>query len=219
EERPSPSSLPATERGEPAPSQEEGKLFDDLKADIIQASHNLDIKAEIVQGVEMSHADRVPWLIRTGFATHLQGLRDAEILSSYALPQSADTGGYSNRNNNSSNGSRVVHVDVTDDDDDNGSSCSSSSDDNNNDDDNDKDRIHTDLRRILEAADSTLRDAYALCSDTSPSGKITQHRAKRLSNFRGGKDSLSSTNASKFHAFKNESSLKSYFRIGKQLLT
>lgn len=102
EERPSPSSLPATGRGEPAPSQEEGKLFDDLKADIIQASHDLDSKAEIVQGVEVSRADRVPWLIRTGFATHLQGLRDAEILSSYALPQSTDTGGYSNKNNNSS---------------------------------------------------------------------------------------------------------------------
>ncbi|SCO76796.1 uncharacterized protein FRV6_01008 [Fusarium oxysporum] len=86
EERPSPSSLPATRRGEPAPSQEEGKLFDDLKADIIQASHDLDSKAEIIQGVKVSRADRVPWLIRTGFATHLQGLRDAEILSSYALP-------------------------------------------------------------------------------------------------------------------------------------
>lgn len=217
EERPSPSSLPATGRGEPAPSQEEGKLFDDLKADIIQASHDLDSKAEIVQGVEVSRADRVPWLIRTGFATHLQGLRDAEILSSYALPQSTDTGGYSNKNNNSSNGSRVIHVDIIDDDDDNGSSCSSSSDDN-DDDDNDKDRIHTDLSRILEAADGTLRDAYVLCSDTSPSGKMTQHRAKRLSNFRGGEDSLSSANASKFRAFKNESSLKSYFRIGKQLL-
>jgi hypothetical protein len=48
---------------------------------------------------------------------------------------------------------------------------------------------------------------------------MTQHRAKRLSNFRGGEDSLNSANASKFRAFKNESSLKSYFRIGKQLLT
>ncbi|SCO86116.1 uncharacterized protein FRV6_10243 [Fusarium oxysporum] len=41
-------------------SQEEGKLFEDLKADIIQASHDLDKEAEIVQDVEASRADRVP---------------------------------------------------------------------------------------------------------------------------------------------------------------
>jgi hypothetical protein len=35
EERPSPLLLPATGREEPAPSKEEGKLFDDLKADVI----------------------------------------------------------------------------------------------------------------------------------------------------------------------------------------
>jgi hypothetical protein len=205
------SSLPAT-GGEPAPSQNEGKLFSDLKADVIQASHDLDSRAEIVQGVEASRADRVPWLVRTGFAAHLQGLRDAEILSSYALPQSTNPGRYSNKNNNSSNSNRVVDVNDGDDDNDNSSSGSGSSDD------DDKDRIYTDLSRILKAADSTLRDAYAVCSDTSPSGKMTQHRAKRLSNFRGGEDSMSSAKASKFRPFKNESSLKSYFRVGKQLL-
>ncbi|WKT54448.1 Protein of unknown function DUF3505 [Fusarium oxysporum f. sp. vasinfectum] len=39
-------------------SQEEGKLFKDLKADIIQASRDLDKEAEIVQDVEASRADR-----------------------------------------------------------------------------------------------------------------------------------------------------------------
>ncbi|KAK2924479.1 hypothetical protein FoTM2_014757, partial [Fusarium oxysporum f. sp. vasinfectum] len=63
-------------------SQEEGKLFEDLKADIIQASRDLDKEAEIVQDVEASRADRVPWLVHTGFPTHLQGLRDTEIMSS-----------------------------------------------------------------------------------------------------------------------------------------
>jgi hypothetical protein len=52
-------------------SQEEGKLFKDLKANIIQASRNLDKEAEIVQDVEVSRADWVPWLIHTGFPMHL----------------------------------------------------------------------------------------------------------------------------------------------------
>jgi hypothetical protein len=71
-------------------SLEEGKLFGDLKADMIQASRDLDKEAEIVQDVEESRADRVPWLVHTGFPTHLRGLRDAEIMSSYALPPSGD---------------------------------------------------------------------------------------------------------------------------------
>jgi hypothetical protein len=54
-----PSSLPSPSgtRGEPSPSQEEGKLFGDLKADIIQASHDVGSRAEIVQGIEESRAD------------------------------------------------------------------------------------------------------------------------------------------------------------------
>ncbi|KAH7183894.1 hypothetical protein BKA60DRAFT_419500, partial [Fusarium oxysporum] len=60
-------------------SQEEGKLFKDLKADIIQALRDLDKEAEIV-----------PWLVYTGFLMHLQGLCDTEIISSYALPRSRD---------------------------------------------------------------------------------------------------------------------------------
>ncbi|KAK2468825.1 hypothetical protein H9L39_19587 [Fusarium oxysporum f. sp. albedinis] len=74
-------------------SQEEGKLFENLKADIIQASRDLDEEAGIVQDVEESRADRVPWLVHTGFPTHLRGLRDAEIMSSYALLRSGGLGG------------------------------------------------------------------------------------------------------------------------------
>ncbi|WKT53704.1 hypothetical protein QSH57_004288, partial [Fusarium oxysporum f. sp. vasinfectum] len=150
-------------------SQEEGKLFEDLKADTIQASRDLDKEAEIVQDVEALRADRVSWLIHTGFPTHLRGLRDTEILSSYALPRSIDP-------------------------------------------------LDDDLRRILAAAEGMLRDAYRLCSDKSPERKMTQQRAKRLSNFRGENSKLSSIKADKFRSFKNESSLTSYFRIQKQLL-
>jgi hypothetical protein len=122
-----------------SPSPEERKLFEDLKADIIQASRDLDEEAEIVQDVEASRADRVPWLVHTGFPTHLQGLRDAEIMSAYALPRSGDG-----------------------DDDDDGEGEGSAGD------------TDIDLRRILAAAESTLRDAYKLCSDKSPDRKMTQ---------------------------------------------
>ncbi|EWZ78556.1 hypothetical protein FOWG_17204 [Fusarium oxysporum f. sp. lycopersici MN25] len=65
-------------------SQEEGKLFEDLKADVIRASRDVEEKASVVEGIDESRADRVPWLIHTGFPTHLRGLRDTEIISSYA---------------------------------------------------------------------------------------------------------------------------------------
>jgi hypothetical protein len=182
-------------------SQEEGKLFEDLKADIIQASRDLDEEAGIVQDVEESRADRVPWLIHAGFPTHLQGLRDTEIISSYALPRS---------------------IDPLDD------GIYSEGDDDDDDDDNDDideykgdgtGRAATDLRRILAAAEGMLRDAYRLCSDKSPERKMTQQRAKKLSNFRGDDSSImSSAKANIFRSFKNESSLTSYFRIQKQLL-
>ncbi|KAI3567780.1 hypothetical protein IWW34DRAFT_641690 [Fusarium oxysporum f. sp. albedinis] len=182
-------------------SQEEGKLFEDLKADIIQASRDLEEKAGIVEGIDESRADRVPWLIHTGFPTHLQGLRDTEIISSYALPRSIDPlndGIYSEGDDDDDD------VDVDDIDEYKG---------------DDTGRAATDLRRILAAAEGMLRDAYRLCSDKSPERKMTQQRAKRLSNFRGDDSSItSSAKANKFRSFKNESSLTTYFRIQKQLL-
>ncbi|KAJ4176250.1 hypothetical protein NW767_015506 [Fusarium falciforme] len=39
-----------------------------------------------MQDVGESRADRVPWLVHTGFPAHMRGLRDAEIQSSYSLP-------------------------------------------------------------------------------------------------------------------------------------
>ncbi|KAK2684623.1 hypothetical protein QWA68_017018, partial [Fusarium oxysporum] len=179
-------------------SQEEGKLFEDLKADVIRASRDLEEKASVVEGIDESRADRVPWLIHTGFPTHLRGLRDTEIISSYALPRSIDP-----------LDDGICSEDDEDDD------------DHNDDDENKGDgtgRTATDLRRILAAAESMLRDAYRLCSDKSPERKMTQQRAKRLSNFRGEDSKLSSIKADKFRSFKNESSLTSYFRIQKQLL-
>ncbi|KAI7767507.1 hypothetical protein LZL87_013752 [Fusarium oxysporum] len=167
-------------------SQEEGKLFKDLKADIIQASRNLDKEAEIMQDVEASRADQVPWLIYTRFPTHLQGLRDTEIMSSYTLPRSVD--------NDDDDGG-----DSDDDDDDDGEEEGGAGD------------TDIDLRHILAAAESTLRDAYKLCSNKLPDRKMTQQRAKRLSNFCSDDSHISSAKASKFRSFKNKSSLTSYF--------
>ena len=46
-----------------------------------------------MQDVEESRGDRVPWLVHTGFPTHLRRLRDAEIMLLYALPRSGGPGG------------------------------------------------------------------------------------------------------------------------------
>ncbi|KAF5979016.1 hypothetical protein FCOIX_5561 [Fusarium coicis] len=51
-----------------------------------------DKEARVVQDVEASRADQVPWLVHPGFPTHLQGLRDTKIMSPYALPRSVDDG-------------------------------------------------------------------------------------------------------------------------------
>ncbi|KAM0081976.1 hypothetical protein ACKRZS_005853 [Fusarium odoratissimum] len=97
EERPSSSSSSPVRGGEQAPSQEERKLFGDLKADVDQASRDLDSRAEVVQG----------------FAAYLHRLRDSEILSSYALAQSIDPDGYGEDED-----SDVGDVEDDDDDDD-----------------------------------------------------------------------------------------------------
>lgn len=162
----------------PLSSQEEGNLFEGLKADIIQATRDLGEKARVVQDIGETRADRVPWLIHTGFPAHLRGLQDAEIQSSYSLPPSKAPG-----EDGSGEGEPSM-----------------------------------DLTRILIAAEATLRDAYRLCSDKSLDRKMTQQRAKRLSNFHDTGNSGNNSRHRAFRSFKNESSLTSYFRRMKQLL-
>ncbi|KIS65887.1 uncharacterized protein UMAG_10980 [Mycosarcoma maydis] len=126
--------------------------------------------------------DRDPWLVTTGFALHLDGLLDAEIRSSYALPASLEGN---------------VRLD--------GSSEEAS------------DR---DLRRILVAAEHTLRDAYRLCNDTSHRRKLTQQRAITLNQLRlvDARD-LGATRGVPFRASKHSNTLNVYFHLTKQLLT
>ncbi|KFZ22997.1 hypothetical protein V502_02522, partial [Pseudogymnoascus sp. VKM F-4520 (FW-2644)] len=70
------------------------------------------------------------------------------------------------------------------------------------------------LVRILAAAEAMLRDAYKLCSDTSPDRKMTQQRANILNEFYAG----ASGKADGFRHFKNPSTLVTYFTTMKQLL-
>jgi hypothetical protein len=78
----------------------------------------------------------------------------------------------------------------------------------------DADAKDADLVRILAAAEAVLRDAYQLCSDTSPNRKMTQQRANILNEFYAG----ASGKADGFRYYKNESSLVKYFTAFKQLL-
>lgn len=62
-------------------------LFAMLKEDIATAkSETISGESRIVEAFE-SRASRVPWLERTGFPSHLVGVLDAEIKSSYQLPE------------------------------------------------------------------------------------------------------------------------------------
>ena len=78
----------------------------------------------------------------------------------------------------------------------------------------DEDATDTDLVRILAAAEEMLRDAYRLCSDSSPDRKMTQQRALILNEFYSG----ASGKAGGFRPVKNASTLVSYFTTMKQLL-
>ncbi|KFY17364.1 hypothetical protein V492_00725 [Pseudogymnoascus sp. VKM F-4246] len=60
-----------------------------------------------------------------------------------------------------------------------------------------------DLARILAAAEAMLRDAYELCSDTSPGRKMTQQQANILNEFYA----RASGKADGFRHFKNPSTL------------
>ena len=62
-------------------------LFAKLKEDMATAkSETIGGVSHVVEAFE-TRASRVPWLERTGFPSHLVGVRDAEIKSSYQLPK------------------------------------------------------------------------------------------------------------------------------------
>jgi hypothetical protein len=78
----------------------------------------------------------------------------------------------------------------------------------------DADATDADLARIIAAAEAVFRDAYALCSDTSPKRKMTQQRANILNEFYTG----ASGKADGFRHYKIASTLVKYSAILKKLL-
>lgn len=70
------------------------------------------------------------------------------------------------------------------------------------------------ILQITSAADEVLRDAYALCSDTSPHRKMTQQRANILNKFYDG----GVGRGKGFRYYKNQSTLAKYFTTFKRLL-
>lgn len=188
------------------PSQAEEALFDGLRSDLHLAGRDLAEKASIVDDAAHHRADRERWLIHTGFATHLCGLKDAEIWSSFKLPkrETSLSSGQPNKvkqedgkqrgpgqgNDGGRNGAGEHQGGGQDEED--------------------------DLQRILAAAEALFISAYALVSDRSPTRKMTQQRAQILSDFAWGAGKKGKDTA--FRCFKNPSSLADYFRTTKQLL-
>lgn len=147
-----------------AEEEEEKKLFARLEDDVNNAKREVKEGGIVVKEFD-SKTSRVPWLERTGFISHLAGLLDVEIKSSYQLPNGNGDG-------------------------------------------------EGQLKRICEAAELVLRDAYKLCSDMSPDRKMTQQRANILNQFYAG----ASGRADGFRYYKNVSTLQKYFATFKRLL-
>ncbi|KID83861.1 telomere-associated recQ-like helicase [Metarhizium guizhouense ARSEF 977] len=185
-------SQPVLYTGAP-PSAAEETLFDRLKNDVQEAARDVEDNGAVVEDCGRGRADREPWLVHTGFPTHLRGLTNTEIWSSFKLPKHRDTLFQSKR------------------DKDNANRC-----ENDNDEAGEEDEEDDDLRRILAAADALFRSAYTLVSDRSPNRKVTQQRAQILSDFAWGAGKKGKDTA--FRRFKNPSSLAEYFRTMKQLL-
>jgi hypothetical protein len=67
------------------PSSPERALLKTLQADAMQARHDMDEAAFMVQDAGEGRADMEAWAVRMGLAGHLRGLRDDEIHLSYQL--------------------------------------------------------------------------------------------------------------------------------------
>ncbi|KFY92765.1 hypothetical protein V500_04036 [Pseudogymnoascus sp. VKM F-4518 (FW-2643)] len=64
----------------------EKACFEKIEADYWKVKVEIAIQAGIVHEFEDSRSSREPWLDRTGFPSHLVGLLDEEIHSSFCLP-------------------------------------------------------------------------------------------------------------------------------------
>ena len=61
-------------------------LFASIEQDASTIQQDVDRQAIIVQDLNASRTERVPWLEKTGFPAYLAGLQDSQIKSAYKLP-------------------------------------------------------------------------------------------------------------------------------------
>ena len=80
-------------KGQAAAGVEEERLFARLEGDMAAAALQLANQGRygVVEDFELK-TSRVPWLERTGFPSHLAGLSDKEVKSSYRLPNKGTAG-------------------------------------------------------------------------------------------------------------------------------
>jgi hypothetical protein len=168
-----------------APTAAETEYCNQLEKDYAHVADDLTEQGAIAQGFGDSRSARIPWLERTAFPSHLEGLTDTEIKGSYTLPLPRET---------------ETELELEP-----GSASAAAA--------NDEDD-EAGLITILAAVEAVFRDAYKLCSDSSPDRKMTQQRANILNEFYVG----ASGQAAGFRYYKNASTLVKYFTVGKQLL-
>ena len=61
-------------------------LFTNIEQDAGTIQQDVDRQAVIVQDLNASRTEQVPWLDKTGFPAYLAGLQDSQIKSAYKLP-------------------------------------------------------------------------------------------------------------------------------------
>lgn len=188
------SMLPRHECFGPDPSSMDLQLLHGLKADLQQAARDVESRAAVVHDLGDARGDRERWLVQTGFPTHLHGLRDEEIRSSFRLPRETDIlPGRTPRRITIATKTAGLGTDIKDEDD-----------------------GEVDLRIMLVAAEALFRKGYSLVADRSLERKMTRQRAQQLSDFASGSSKKGKDIA--FYYFKNKSTLTTYFRRIKELL-
>jgi hypothetical protein len=61
-------------------------LFASIEQDARTIQQDVDREAAVIQDLNASRTERVPWLEKTGFPAYLAGLQDSQIKSAYKLP-------------------------------------------------------------------------------------------------------------------------------------
>lgn len=175
------------------PHPQDGSIeaaFHQLKSKVHSWQDELEKKQAMVM-VDKERTERVPWLNKLGLTPYLAGLSDAEVKSSYQVPQ------WRHLANNEEG-----------DEDDHDASRSSS------DDNSDREDDET-LSIIVGATKEMLTQAYNIVDEDSEECRLTEQRAAILSKF--SKEPISKQRYF-FRAYKNTATLEKYFLTMQQLV-